>query len=74
MLSAVLPMGRALKAKTSRMAGTKEFKLITSHYLDLPDLTRWLTEWRDVLLSEVGECVGVGVGVGGVRVGVDAGV
>ncbi|WIA11080.1 hypothetical protein OEZ85_011230 [Tetradesmus obliquus] len=45
----------ALKARTSRAAGAKgSFKLVVSHYLDLPDLERWLAEWREALLSEAG--------------------
>lgn len=45
---------RALKSRTSRKLGVKEFSLATSHYLDLPSLERWLLEWRDSLLSEAG--------------------
>jgi hypothetical protein len=46
---------RALKARTSRAPGTKgQFTLAVSHYLDLPDLERWLVEWREALLSEAG--------------------
>jgi hypothetical protein len=46
---------RALKARTSRAPGTKgSFTLAVSHYLDLPDLERWLGEWREALLSEAG--------------------
>lgn len=45
---------RALKARTSRSAETKGFKLSVSHYLDLTELERWLSEWRDALLSEAG--------------------
>ncbi|WIA30987.1 hypothetical protein OEZ86_001032 [Tetradesmus obliquus] len=45
----------ALKARTSRAPGAKgSFKLAVSHYLDLPDLERWLAEWREALLSEAG--------------------
>jgi len=45
---------RALKARTSRDAAVKTFKLSVSHYLDLPELERWLKEWRDSLLSDAG--------------------
>jgi hypothetical protein len=45
----------ALKARTSRKLGVKEFQMATTHYLDLPSLERWLMEWRDALLSEAGE-------------------
>jgi hypothetical protein len=44
----------ALKARTSRKVGSKEFKMATTHYLDLPSLERWLREWKDALLSEAG--------------------
>jgi len=44
----------ALKARTSRDAAVKPFKLSVSHYLDLPELERWLKEWRDSLLSDAG--------------------
>lgn len=47
-------MVRALKSRTSRRLGVKEFQLTTTHYLDLPSLERWLSEWRDALLSEAG--------------------
>lgn len=45
---------RALKARTSRKAGSKDSNMATSHYLDLPSLERWLVEWKDALLSEAG--------------------
>eukprot|EP00775_Hariotina_reticulata_P009952 gene9952-10107_t len=44
----------ALKARTSRDAAVKNFKLSVTHYLDLPELERWLKEWKDALLSEAG--------------------
>jgi len=44
----------ALKSRTTRKLGVKEFQLATSHYLDLPSLERWLAEWKDALLSSAG--------------------
>lgn len=50
----ILNFYRALKSRTSRKLGVKEFQMTTTHYLDLPSLERWLSEWRDALLSEAG--------------------
>ena len=55
LLSHCMHNSSALKARTSRAPGAKgSFKLAVSHYLDLPDLERWLAEWREALLSEAG--------------------
>lgn len=59
-IAALTPAGadnnarRALKARTSRVAGVKGFSMAASHFLDLPELERWLSEWKDALLSEAG--------------------